>query len=131
MSKKNGSKPLPNISTNLTNAQAAVANVKPVNIIHFRGDLNKVKFNGKTWVRQEYLYLGENFGMVKCTPYDDHFILYDDSHLGWAIFCTCGAPAVIIGYDSYKQHTNPQGKMLACYSHLHINPGKHMPVNWG
>jgi len=132
MSKNNGDgkKPLPNISTDLTNVKSALSNAKPINVIHFRGDLDKVKFNGKTWRRQESLYMGENFGLVKCTPYDDHFILYDPDHLGWTTFCTCGAPAVVIGYSAYKADASAQGKMLACYAHVHLTPGKHMPVNW-
>ena len=130
MSRKNGKDSTPNTPMDMSTVQGALSNAKPIKVIHFRGDLNKVKFDGKTWIRQEYIYMGENFGLVKCTPYDDHFILYDPSRMGWTTFCTCGSPAVIIGYNDYKKDASPQGKLLACYLHAVITPGKHQDVNW-
>jgi len=125
MTKKNGNRPK-NVTTDLSGIRAVLSSATPPNIIHHRGELNEVTFEGKKFKRVEYIFM-RDYGMVKCAPYDDHFILYDPSHLGWTTFCTCGAPAVIIGYDAYKKDASAQGALLVCYEHA--STGKHMPVN--
>ena len=126
MNKKNGTKPAPTISTDMSGVRQAPQKAKPVNIIHHRGELNKVTFEGKTCERAQSIFM-RDYGLVKCTPYDNHFILYDPSHIGWTTFCTCGAPAVITGYDVYKKDASPQGLLLLCLQHAQT--GEHMPVN--
>ena len=130
MSKK---KPLPEISTNLSPVQQALQNQKAPNIVHHRGDLNKVTVKGKVIHRPEYVFLdlhGTGFPFkIKCAPYDNHFVFKDPTvTIGWTTFCTCGAISVVTGWDAYKQDASPQGALLVCYSHAQT--GKHNDVNY-
>ena len=126
MKNNKDNKQTPNITTNLSGIQQALSDAKAPNIIHHRGDLNSVTFEGKKFSRVKSIFM-RDYGFVPCAPYDDHFLLYDPSHLGWTTFCTCGAPAVIVGYDAYKQDASPEGLLMVCLQHAQT--GKHMPVN--
>jgi len=72
--------------------------LNPFTIIKHAGEPNKADFEGVTVTRQERLDAGE-WGMISCTPYDNHFIFkVPDSRLRpgmWEHFCTCGSHAVI------------------------------------
>jgi hypothetical protein len=93
---------------------------KLFNIIHHRGDpQTAVTLSGHTVRRQEFVVVPEMLDMgkstiVKCAPYDDHFLYLDPVNLPghWFAMCTCGAPAVIIGTG-----------MLVCFQHA--STGKH------
>ncbi|MBT7009111.1 hypothetical protein HN960_01580 [Candidatus Peregrinibacteria bacterium] len=124
MSKNNGGSP--KASTDLSPIEVAMKTAKPPNIIHHRGDLNRVTSDGKEFVRQEHVFI-PSIGKVKCTPYDNHFVYRDARKLGWVLFCTCGSPAVVVNYDAYKQHGSSQGALLVCKHHTDNN--KHQPVN--
>lgn len=66
------------------------------------------------------------YGMITCAPYGNHFVYLHPNfrrRLGWGTFCTCGSPAVIVGYDAYKKDASNQGAMLVCY--WHATTGKH------
>lgn len=80
------------------------------NIINQRGTPKQATTaKGKVIRRQEYFY-AEQYGMVKCADYDDHFI-YENPEIGQSSFmCTCGSPGVI---------ANPDGgaKMFVCLNH--------------
>lgn len=77
----------------------------PFNLIKHAGEPNRATFEGVTVTRQEKLYADE-WGMVPCTPYDNHFIFEIPGsrlRLGmWEHFCTCGSPAVIANPHSDK-----------------------------
>ena len=122
MSKNNGS-----IPNNLSLVDKAIKEAKAPNIIHHRGDLNKVTSDGKEFTRQEYIIIPTMGQKVKCTPYDNHFVYRDARKLGWVLFCTCGSPAVVINYDAYKNHGSSQGALLACKAQIDTN--EHNPVN--
>ena len=126
MSKNNGSKPPPQISTDTSSIQNALKSASPLNVVHHLGDLNRVTVDGQTFYRQEKIFI-PGIGTVKCTPYDNHFTMRDSRKIGWTLFCTCGAPAVVINYDVYKGDASAQGALLACMEHT--QSGKHMPVN--
>jgi len=126
MSKKNGKKPAPKISTDTSGIAQALKSATPPNIIHHRGDLNSVTFDNRKFKRQEYIFM-KDYGMVKCAPYDDHFLMYDPKRIGWTTFCTCGSFAVITGYDAYKRDGSPQGLLMLCLEHA--QNGIHNPVN--
>ena len=72
--------------------------------------------------RQEYLY-AEGYGLVKCIPYELHFIFEDKSKKTgrWAFMCTCGSIAGIISYNEMKSLMtvtgNEPGYVLACIMH--------------
>lgn len=66
------------------------------------------------------------FGIL-CASYDNHFIYLDPMAYKikgrWSTMCTCGAPAVIVGYDAYKSDASNQGVMLVCM--IHAQTGRH------
>jgi hypothetical protein len=104
-------------------------------ILKHRGDLDHAEtVEGKKVHRQEKIWFYDH-GWVRCAPYDNHFI-YDDPMAGkiigrWTPMCTCGSPAVIVGYNVYKDQASPStkkestvpGEMLVCFNHAQF--GKH------
>jgi hypothetical protein len=82
----------------------------PFNIIRYRGQANKATFEGVEIRREEAIYAGQ-WGMVRCAPYDEHFVFQiPPSRLKygrWETFCTCGSMAGIVGFAG-------EGKMLVC-----------------
>lgn len=89
----------------------------PPKVVRSIGDLKSAEVDGKTFYRQQQLYLGDDLGIVKCSPMDNEFIFVDGRRKGWTTFCTCGSPAVIVGYDVYSRDASAQGMMLVCYHH--------------
>jgi len=78
------------------------------------------------------LFYDETRGVyIQCAPYDNHFIGMNPDFLQgketWFALCSCGSPAVIVGYDAYKKDASPsgvagvkeiaKGEMLVCYLH--------------
>lgn len=75
---------------------------------------------GKIWV--------EGLGRpVKTLDYDNHFVALDPSKKKgrWFALCSCGSPAVVAGYNAYRQGASAgtdedgmvAGEMLVCYFH--------------
>lgn len=70
---------------------------------------------------------------VKAMDYDNHFIALDPTNEKgrWFAMCSCGSPAVIVGYNVYKEGASAgnsedgmmPGEMLVCY--MHSLNGKH------
>ena len=99
--------------------------------IKHRGTQNEATLmDGTTVTRQEQLYISDE--LVKCAPYDNHFLYILPSHIkGWGILCTCGFGGGVVGYNAYKEHASPTnraestvpGKLVVCMSHA--NSGKH------
>jgi len=71
----------------------------PFNIIRYRGDPQKAEFEGVPIVRQESLFIEEWGGLVRCAPYDNHFVFEVPKarkRVGISEYmCTCGAAAVV------------------------------------
>lgn len=85
------------------------------------GDLKKATtWDGVVVERTDYIYTGEN-GLVKCAPYELHFIyeIKDVTKRGWGLFCTCGSIAGVVGLGAYSKLASPtsDGKMLVCIHH--------------
>lgn len=89
----------------------------PPKVVRSVGDLKQVTVDGKEFYRQPKLFLGQDLGNIKCAPYDNEFIFADGRRKGWTLFCTCGSPAVIVGYDVYSRDASAQGALLVCYHH--------------
>lgn len=96
------------------------------NIIRHYNSPNKGEYRGIIVHRQEKLWVPD-YGFVTCAPYDDHFIFEVPKHLIDSTYrCTCGAPAVIVGFGAYAQDASPSktsGYMLLCM--LHSQYGHH------
>lgn len=106
-------------------------------IIHHRNSPNSaVTLDGKEVRREDKLWYSETDDKgyiltgryIMCAPYDDHFIYADPMFhqiIGrWKYMCTCGSPAVIVGYDVYKDMASYategsiKGEMLICKYHF-------------
>lgn len=84
-----------------------------MNIINHRGDPQQATTaKGATIRRQSHLY-ADQYGMVRCTPYDNHFIYVNpDTSPGTSSFmCTCGSAAVIANPDG-------EGRAFVCLNHV-------------
>lgn len=97
----------------------------PPKIVRNVGELNMVEVEGEKIYRQENIFIGDPndpdaIGLVKCQPTDNHFVYRYAKRLGWTTFCTCGSPAVVVGYDAYKKLGSNDGAMLVCM-HLLYN----------
>jgi len=108
--------------------------IKPAfTIIRSRNNLNVAEtIHGTRVFRTEKIFFPEIHRSVACAPYMEHFIFNDTSNTGWTLFCTCGSPAVIVGYQAYKRDSSPTskqedtlaGELLVCYHHASY--GKHL-----
>jgi hypothetical protein len=76
--------------------------------------------------REEKLFAPDPYNtFFPCLNYDNHFIYeipdwrvaQDPKAYGGqitAFMCTCGAPAVLIGVDAYRNDANPEGLVFGC-----------------
>lgn len=101
----------------------AFAHAKAPTIVRSVGDRNRVVANGKEFTRQKSIIIpGMENKNIQCAPYDNHFIFRDTRSLGWTLFCSCGAPAVVVGYNAYRKDASKnQGELLVCYAHAQTN----------
>jgi len=101
--------------------------IKPTfTIIRSRNNLNVAEtIHGTRVFRSEKIFFPEMGRSVACSPYDNHFVFNDMSNMGWTLFCTCGSPAGIVGYQVYKNDASPTpkerdtiaGELLVCLHH--------------
>ena len=104
-------------------------------IIKHRGDPDKaITVDGYTVAREEKVFIREFANFVACAPYDSHFVYLDQSGIQgrWFAMCTCGSPAVIVGYDAYKRDASSnEGAMLVCLHHAqHGYHANEQGSNW-
>ena len=105
--------------------------IKPkFNIIRARNNLNVAEtIHGTRVRRQEKIYFSQIGRSIACAPMDNHFVFEDNKQMGWTLFCTCGAPGVIVGYQVYKQDASPSskekdtiaGELIVCFHHATYN----------
>lgn len=99
-------------------------------IIRYAGEAAKARLPNGEWVyRTDKFFLIDRGVFVKVAPYDNHFI-YETKAKGNAYVCTCGSPAVITGYNVYKDDSSPTnelgivpGELMLCFYHASF--GKH------
>ena len=87
------------------------------------GDKNTaITMDGNKVSRQEFIF-AEGYNMVRCIPYELHFVYEDPSKKKgrWSLMCTCGSMAGIISFNDMKQSMTVQGTetgyVLACIAH--------------
>lgn len=97
----------------------------PQVIKHFNDPNHAITLGGKTVVREKEIYLPSQRVIFPVLQTSMHFCFRDASNpRGTTLFCTCGAIAVIIGYQNYKHLTSYIGnEVIACH-HL-ITYGNH------
>jgi len=97
-------------------------------IIHHRNGKDEVTLdNGLKVVRQSKLYVPEWQKWVMVADDPDEFI-FENKRKGYVSYqCTCGASAVCISPNSYKQYTSPQagGDLWICLEYA--TQGRHLP----
>jgi len=94
----------------------------PVSVVRNLGRSRQATLpNGRVVERQDTLTLRD--GVHACLPTDNHFV-YTTTHIGSAMMCTCGAPAIIVGYHAYKQYSSYIGnEVIMCQAYA--MQGKH------
>ena len=112
-----------------------------MNLIRVAGTPNWVEFDNGVRIynpnTDKLFVAGEGWNRyVKKLDYDNHFIGLNDKFLDIVgsnfAYCSCGSPAVVAGYNMYKQGasagTNESGmipgEMLVCM--IHAETGKHL-----
>lgn len=110
-----------------------IKSIKVPKVVKHVGDLNEATVDGRVKVHRTDRIYFEGHGLVKCAPYDNHFVFdYKSKKIGaWTPVCTCGSPAGIVGYNAYKQDASPTtkdessnpGELIVCLSHAQT--GKH------
>lgn len=102
------------------------------NVIRFRGDQTKVQLvTGEIVEKQDFIYVKDNENKVHAMPcadyHGEHFIYADprynldgDEGRGhWFAMCTCGSPAVKIGWtDVVLTHGEGERAMIVCYVYM-------------
>lgn len=81
-------------------------------VIKHRGEPKQARTSQDILIKRQEAFFTEEYGMVKCTPYGEHFIYENpDKSAGTSSFlCTCGSVAVV---------ANPygDGRTFVCLSH--------------
>ena len=101
---------------------------KQIKVVRQVGDKNSayLEDDGTTVYRSQEVFI-KDIGLVKCAPYDNEFTfrhVYKKKGIvqrQWTLFCTCGGPAVVVGYSGYAKDASPGGELLVCYHHATNN----------
>ncbi len=96
------------------------------------GDLQQATLPDGTVVKRQDLIFVVGQGLVKCAPYELHFVFeMPKTFMGWGLYCTCGSIAGVVGLNAYSKLAAPTdtGKMIVCVRHTtlkqNIGIGQH------
>ena len=107
-------------NNNVLKAKGIKQNGTAPKIVRNQGDLKSAKlWDGTIVERQDYLFV-DGQGLIKCAPYELHFIYSAPvHHKGWGLFCSCGSIAGVVGLNAYSKLASPTstGKMIVCIRH--------------
>lgn len=76
-------------------------------------------YDGRWIDAKDKIFIPEYNAWIPCAPYDNHTI-YETGFTKpgtQPYMCTCGAMAVIVGWNVYKNEASPQGLMFVCHHH--------------
>lgn len=95
-------------------------------IVHHLNSPNEaVTLSGDVVHREEKIFFLELKRFVMCAPYDNHFVYANPSKKSgmWSPMCSCGSPAVIVGYNAYRQDSSrtDSGELIVCLTHAQTN----------
>lgn len=96
------------------------------NIIRRAGDARDTRtLNGREVRRQDSIYLKSHNAVIPVLQTSMHFCYHDGSRpRGTTLFCTCGSPAIVVGYEAYRNLNSYIGnEVIACHSYIQY--GKH------
>ena len=95
-------------------------------IIRNTGDPRDTRtLHGKEVHREQSIYLKSHNAVLPVLQTSMHFCYRDASQpRGTTLFCTCGSPAIIVGYEAYRKYNSYIGnEVIACYQYIQY--GKH------
>ena len=90
-------------------------------IIRNHNDPNRaVTLFGKEVYREKEIYLPSHHAVIPVLQTSMHFCFRDGSQpRGSTLFCTCGAPAVVVGYEAYRKYTSfIANEVIACHNFI-------------
>ena len=92
----------------------------PQVIKHFNDPNNAVTLGGVRVRREKEIFLRSRQSHLPVLQTSMHFCFVDTSvPRGTTLFCTCGAPAVIVGYGAYKRYQSYIGnEVIACHNFI-------------
>jgi len=89
-------------------------------IVRSVGDAKRATLHDGTVVERVEMIWVDGYGLVKCAPYELHFIYQLPRHIpGWGLMCTCGSIAGVVGYNAYTKLASPTdtGMIIVCVRH--------------
>jgi len=89
-------------------------------VVRAVGDAKRATLADGTVVHRVDMIYVDGYGLIKCAPYELHFIYELPKHIkGWGLYCTCGSIAGVIGYAAYSKLASPTdtGMIIACVRH--------------
>lgn len=95
-------------------------------IIRNHNDPNRARtLNGVEVQREKEIYLPSHHAVLPVLQTSMHFCFRDASQpRGSTLFCTCGAAAIVIGYEGYKRYQSWIGnEVIACHNFIQF--GRH------
>lgn len=90
-------------------------------VIRNSGDPNHAKtLQGLPVQREKQIWIPSHNRYVPVLQTSMHFCYRDPSVVrGSTLFCTCGSPAVIVGYEAYRSLTSfIDNEVLVCYHYI-------------
>lgn len=90
-------------------------------VIRHAGDPNHARtLAGKEVQREKEIYLPSHKAILPVLQTSMHFCFRDASQpRGSTLFCTCGAPAIVCGYEAYGKYQSFIGnEVIACLSFI-------------
>jgi len=95
---------------------------KKLKVTRHVGDLKTAFVDGEFPVYRTYKIFIQNIGLINCAPMDNHFVFsYVFNNRGWTLWCTCGSPAAVVGYNAYAKDASPGGELIVCMHHAMYN----------
>lgn len=89
-------------------------------VVRAVGDAKRATLHDGTKVERKELIYVEGYGLIRCAPYELHFIYELPKHMkGWGLMCSCGSIAGVVGYDAYSKLAAPTdtGMIIVCVRH--------------
>ena len=102
----------------------------PQVIKHWNDPNNAITLRGVPVRREKEIFLRSHQATLPVLPTSMHFCFVDTTvPRGTTLFCTCGSPAIVVGYEAYKRYQSYMGsEVIACHSFVQYgihNDGSH------
>ena len=82
-------------------------------IKHYGRPMEALDHAGRKIERKDKIFLRSHRMWYYTMDMDNHFI-YESRDYGSSVMCTCGATAVVVNYEVYKEYSSNKGPMLVC-----------------